>query len=692
MFYLAKRSGEIVECIFEKKTDIDLAEETDSSENIDYETLFNSTDAMIFIIDADDFSIGKINGIVEEKLNYTADELLGSSFLNLFALNSITEIVSNLKKVKSGKSKISGEFYFQRKDKSLIVGAVDANFVKGVAGKEDTISCLVRDVSKLKQFEKQVIQLERLLQIMKYVNRGIVEKNSIESLTLEIVKILSTSDMFSSVWIAVKTEDKIYSAERGYKKKINILDEIISRKMRINCIEQVDAMGAPHFVISPQAECLGCPYKDFYTGNGAVVLPLKYEDKDYGYLNVGLSYDFTMGDEERQFLYEIASDIAYAVNNLIKDEKERQYKQELIIHNTALEAAANGILITDIDGSIIFVNKAFTELTGYRSEEVIGANPRVLNSGEHSPEFYQNLWATILGGSVWRNEIINLRKDGTKYYEDMTITPVKNSEGEIINFIAIKQDITERKMIENELLKAKEEAEKSNRLKSEFLAQISHEIRTPINVLLSYSSLIEAELPEDINDDLKDSFHYMRSAGKRIVRTVDLILNMSEVLIGTYQFKTEKIDVCKTIIQPIFNEYRFSAEAKGLDLEFIHNEEDFLILGDEFSLQQVITNIVDNAIKYTEKGFVKIYCRFNENDKIVLTIEDSGIGIKDEYLKNIFELFSQEDQGYTRKFEGNGLGMALVKSYCNMNDVEINIESEKWKGTKIILTFNKTQK
>ncbi len=692
IIYLEKEFEKVVECVFEEKRKDASQIEKVEPDFIDYENLFNSTNVMIFIIDADDFSIGKVNKIAEEKLDYATEELIGSSFLNLFALNSITEIVTNLKKVKSERNRISGEMYLQRKDGSLLVGSVDISFVKGNVKENDRISCLIRDISKLKHFEKQIIQLERLLQIMKHLNQGIVEKNSIESLTREIVRILSTSEMFSSVWIAVKTEDKIYSAEKGYKKKINILDEIISRNMRINCIEQVDAMGAPHFVISPQAECLGCPYKDFYTGSGALALPLKYEEKDYGYLNVGLSYDFTLGDEERQFLFEIASDIAYAVNNLIKDEKERQYKQELIIHNTALEAAANGILITDVSGQIIFVNKAFTELTGYRSEEVIGANPRVLNSKEHPKEFFKNLWKTILSGNVWRNEIINLRKDGTKYYEDMTITPVKNSDGKIINFIAIKQDITERKMIENELVKAKEEAEKSNKLKSEFLAQISHEIRTPINVLLSYSSLIEAELPDDLNEDLKESFNYMRSAGKRIVRTVDLILNMSEVLIGTYQFKTEKIDVCKAIIQPVFNEYRFSAQSKGIDFEFIHEEEDFIILGDEFSLQQVITNIIDNAIKYTEEGFVKIHCRFNDDEKILLTIEDSGIGIKQEYLNNIFELFSQEDQGYTRKFEGNGLGMALVKSYCNMNEVDINIESEKWKGTKVTLTFNKTQK
>ena len=129
-----------------------------------------------------------------------------------------------------------------------------------------------------------------------------------------------------------------------------------------------------------------------------------------------------------------------------KVQKERiSAEEKLLLQTSALEAAANGIVITTLDGTILWVNRAFTQLTGYTVEEVVGRNSRLLKSDRHPPEFYRDLWATISAGKVWRGELVNKRKDGGYYLEEMTITPVRGANGEISNFIAIKQDVTERK-------------------------------------------------------------------------------------------------------------------------------------------------------------------------------------------------------------------------------------------------------
>ena len=126
-------------------------------------------------------------------------------------------------------------------------------------------------------------------------------------------------------------------------------------------------------------------------------------------------------------------------------------KQQLVLQSTALETASNAVVITDIKGNILWVNPAFTALTGYSAEEVIGKNPRLLKSGKHDQEFYKKLWDTILAGKTWRGSFTNRRKDGTLYHDEHTITPVRSDEGVITHFVAIMNDMTERRRTEEAL-------------------------------------------------------------------------------------------------------------------------------------------------------------------------------------------------------------------------------------------------
>jgi len=245
-----------------------------------------------------------------------------------------------------------------------------------------------------------------------------------------------------------------------------------------------------------------------------------------------------------------------------------------------------------------------------------------------------------------------------------------------------------RSCYEDNLIRSKEISEKANRLKSEFLAQISHEVRTPINALLSFSNFIGGEFRDKVDDDTRQSFSVIETAGKRIIRTIDLILHMSELQAGTYDFRAINLDVYEDVLNDIYLEHFHQAKKKGLSFSILPLTKDTIVLGDVFSISQIFTQLVNNAIKYTKDGGVSIKIFRNAADKLVVEIKDSGIGISDEYLPKLFELFSQEEQGYTRPYDGNGLGLALVNKYCELNNAIISVESEKNKGSIFRVTFN----
>lgn len=247
----------------------------------------------------------------------------------------------------------------------------------------------------------------------------------------------------------------------------------------------------------------------------------------------------------------------------------------------------------------------------------------------------------------------------------------------------------QRNTSQHELLESKEKAEKAFRLKSEFLAQMSHEIRTPINSILNFSGIIKEEFSHKIDDELKTGLKIIDKAGKRIIRTMDLILNMSDIQTGHYDYSATKVNLFSDVLEKQYLEFIKHARDKNLQFKLHRPECDTDLECDEYTINQIFNNIIDNAIKYTMKGSVEVSIKRNDENNLVVLVEDTGIGISTEYLPKLFDPFTQEEQGYSRKFEGNGLGMALVKKYCELNNAHININSKKGAGSSFAITFQR---
>ncbi len=283
-----------------------------------------------------------------------------------------------------------------------------------------------------------------------------------------------------------------------------------------------------------------------------------------------------------------------------------------------------------------------------------------------------------------------LNEKELKYKTDLEkLVEIRTQELKELNS-SLQNDIVERKKIEQELKNAVERVEKSEKIKSDFLAQMSHEIRTPINTILSFSSLIKDELSQHADEELSYGFSGIQSAGNRLIRTIDLILNMSDIQLGIHEYIPKEIDICNDIIENLIIEYKIQLSEKKLDINYFNKTTDTKIIADSYTVNQIFANLLHNAIKYTLKGSITIECNRNSKNEFMVSIIDTGVGISEEYFPKLFEEFTQEDEGYTRKFEGNGLGLALVKKYCDLNNAEIIVESKKGEGSKFTVIFKKT--
>jgi chemotaxis family two-component system sensor kinase Cph1 len=372
--------------------------------------------------------------------------------------------------------------------------------------------------------------------------------------------------------------------------------------------------------------------------------------------------------------------VAQALEQARLRDKKRQEEQRLRLQDSAVKSAANAIVITDREGRITSVNPAFTRLTGYTAQEAVGETPRLLRSGKHDQTFYRNLWQTVLSGNMWSGEVINRRKDGSLYTEEQAITPVHDERGAISHFIAIKQDITERKQAEAELKRRAAELARSNAELEQFAYVASHDLQDPLRMVASYTQLLAKRYRGKLDSDADEFIAYAVEGATRMQGLINDLLAFSRV--GTSGSRREPTD-CSGVLGRVLTDLKVTIEESGAVVTHGTLPE---VMGDAAQLRQVFQNLISNAIKFRgqEPPRIHVSCE-RSGDDWLFSVRDNGIGIDPQYADRIFAIFQRLHS--KAEYPGTGIGLAICRRVVERQGGRIWLESEPGKGSTFFFTL-----
>jgi PAS domain S-box-containing protein len=371
-------------------------------------------------------------------------------------------------------------------------------------------------------------------------------------------------------------------------------------------------------------------------------------------------------------------------------EKAKETIRKLSI---GIEQSPLSIMITDLKGGIEYINPTFTQITGYGFDEVEGKNPRILKTDHTSKDEFKHIWETILSGNMWKGTFLNKKKSGELYWESAILSPVKNEAGEILSIIGIKQDITKQKHTEENLIVAKDEAEKANQLKSQFLANMSHDIRTPMNAVLGFSEILKEKIGN--NAEVQEYLDAIQRSGRTLVGLINDILDLAKIESGLLEIQKSNTNIID-IVNEMKHLFSLQLKEKSLVME-VKYPPNFpnVVLADELRIRQVFLNLIGNAIKFTEKGKISVQLESTYlSDKVVslkFIIEDTGIGISEEDQQRVFLPFIQKYGQKQARYGGSGLGLSITRKLLELMDGQISIESELNKGSRFSITLEHVQ-
>ncbi|MGK7344746.1 MAG: PAS domain S-box protein [Candidatus Nitrospinota bacterium M3_3B_026] len=337
----------------------------------------------------------------------------------------------------------------------------------------------------------------------------------------------------------------------------------------------------------------------------------------------------------------------------------------------AIEQSPDTVVMTDSEGFIEYVNPAASRITGYSAEELIGRNPRILKSGKHDKSFYKDLWDTIKAGRIWSGAVINRRKSGELYYEEMTIAPVRDEKGNVCHFVAVKRDVTERVRAEKELKTAKEKAEEATMLKDQFVTLVSHDLRSPIASIFTLLNTLDEDL-SDVMDERKKRM--MRSAVSildSLITQIDQLLNISMLQTGRIRPRLRPVNA-RSIVAGALEGLSHAASGAGVRIEN-NVPADTRLYADVDLFSQVIQNLVSNAVKFTPKGG-RITIFIPEGRPSTIAVRDTGSGIRPEILPDIFKSEVKTTTLGVRGEKGTGLGLPFCRDIMEAHGGSLTAE------------------
>jgi len=447
--------------------------------------------------------------------------------------------------------------------------------------------------------------------------------------------------------------------------------------------------------VNPSAENISGYKSDFVKGKN--ILEFVHPDS-YEFAKSTLNTGFT-GTFEISILssYNQKLDIEVEAKNVIINSEEhrvvafrdiskrKKAEAEILALSTAVKQSPTSIIITDTTGLIEYVNPKFTEVTGYTYDEVIGKNPRILKTEHTKSEDYKEMWETIANGNTWSGEFLNKRKDGTNYWELASISPIIDEKGNTIKYIAVKEDITERKKTEDALKKSEKELLQANATKNVFFSIIAHDLKGPVGNFTQLLDLLKENFNDISNDEKLDYLNILSGLSTKTNILLNDLLLWARIQMNTLEFSIESINL-KKLVNSSIDIVEERAKEKNIQLQT--SIDDILVEINESSIKTVIRNLLSNSIKFSNRNsLIEINSKILNDNTIEISVKDNGVGIPEENINNLFKIESTFTTYGTEKEKGTGLGLIICKELIDKNKGIIRVESKENKGTTFFFTL-----
>jgi PAS domain S-box-containing protein len=350
-------------------------------------------------------------------------------------------------------------------------------------------------------------------------------------------------------------------------------------------------------------------------------------------------------------------------------------------YKALVEASPDAIMFSDLFGTISLANERSVEMGGFtHAGELIGQNLFRFIVKPDPETMAAQFRKLIEGMNKGTLEAVISRKDGSLYDAEVTGAVLSDEQNRPVGLITITRDISDRKSMERTLQMAKTEAEKANHLKDAFISNISHEIRTPLNSILGFSDLIRLEAEGKLPEKSKRYFKVIEESCNQLLHTVESMLDISRLQTGMFSPQRTLLDTEK-LIRKLVEDFMAPAAKKGLKLEYINEAGPVILSTDSFCLTQPLTTMIGNAIKYTDKGHVKVTTSRYFDNVLKIKIEDTGLGMSQDYMNRLYEPFAKEETDTNRKFRGLGLSLSISKRLLASIGASISVTSTPGKGT-----------
>ncbi len=561
----------------------------------------------------------------------------------------------------------------------IVNGWVQDEEVRVVKSGIDEALFMIRDINDRKQSERLIQQLNQELELKVEQRTAELQlrKAELQNLSERLSIALKSAEIGYWEWDIIENtqiwDDRMYELYGITKES----DSPFPSEVWINCIHSEDFRYVDNSI------------QMLISGVG----DMKNHDTEFriihpdGTIRFIKTYGVLVRDEQGDPQKMIG--VNFDVSDRKHSELERlEILQELSYFKLALDQSAI-VAITNAKGVITYSNDLLCEISGYSRTELLGNTHRLINSGYHPPSFFEDMWRTIGNGRVWRGEICNRAKNDSLYWMITTIVPFSDESGKPYQYLAIRFDITKRKLAESQLQQINQELARATRLKDEFLANMSHELRTPLNAILGMTEGLQSGYFGETNPEQNEALKIIESSGSHLLELIDDILNLAKIEAENLELDLIPISVehlCQSSLT--FIKQQALQKRINIHVKLQPNLPDLLV--DERRIRQVLINLLNNAVKFTPSGGTitlessQVRSELRSEgaiDYVQISVSDTGIGIAEKDIGKLFQPFVQIDSALNRQYNGTGLGLALVKRIAELHGGHVALTSELGVGS-----------